>query len=131
MAEAKAYVEALDTPSAPEPPLNSHRLAATATFPALIVLAGIAYFSYQYACSTSTPGGFRNVGAQPLQQIHNDVAADLVEQYFIAKRAGKPMDACVHAGIVAAAYLQAKDESLYRLWKQTEKQDCVNAGLSR
>jgi len=38
-------------------------------------------------------------------------------------------DVCVHAGLVAAAYLQAKDEENYREWKATEKTDCVAAGL--
>lgn len=50
-------------------------------------------------------------------------------QYGIAKRNGSDIDACVQAGMVAAAYLQAENEAGYQVWKQTEKADCAKAGL--
>jgi hypothetical protein len=53
----------------------------------------------------------------------------LLKQYEIAKRDGSKMDACVHAGLVAAAYLQAKDEAKYQEWKLTERVDCFIAGV--
>ena len=62
--------------------------------------------------------------------VEKQVAADAVKQYEIAKRSGTAMDACIHAGLAAAAYLQAKDEAHYQQWKQTEKADCAKAGLS-
>lgn len=65
-----------------------------------------------------------------MQDIKDQVAADAVKQYNIAKRSGGSMDTCVQAGMVAAAYLQAQDESSYRRWKATEKSDCAAAGLS-
>jgi len=37
----------------------------------------------------------------------------------------------VHAGLVAASYLQAKDEANYGIWKQTESKDCSRAGIPR
>jgi hypothetical protein len=52
-----------------------------------------------------------------------------VTEYGIAKRNGNSMDACVQAGFVAAAFLQAKDEASYRQWKDTETLDCKTAGL--
>jgi hypothetical protein len=61
--------------------------------------------------------------------IENKVADDAVKEYEIAKRSGTKMDVCVHASLVAAAYLQAKDEAKYREWKATEKADCAVAGL--
>jgi len=61
--------------------------------------------------------------------LENKVASDAVQEYEIAKRNGTAMDACVHAGLVAAAYLQAKDESNYQQWKATERADCAAAGL--
>lgn len=63
--------------------------------------------------------------------LENKVADDAVKEYEIAKRNGTRMDVCVHAGLVAAAYLQAKDEGKYREWKATEKSDCAAAGLPR
>ncbi len=53
--------------------------------------------------------------------VENKVANDAVKEYEITQRDGTKMDACVHAGLVAAAYLQAKDEDKYREWKATEK----------
>jgi hypothetical protein len=67
--------------------------------------------------------------ASGLDDIYKKVAADAVAQYGIAKRSGSPVDVCVHAGLVAAAFLQAKDEVSYRIWKQTEKADCTAAGV--
>ena len=64
-----------------------------------------------------------------LEGIPEKVASDAVEQYNIAKRKGSAMDACVQAGMVAAAYLQAKDEAKYGAWLKTKKGDCTSAGL--
>jgi hypothetical protein len=41
------------------------------------------------------------------------------------------MDQCVHAGMVAATFVQAKDESNFKLWKSRESSDCKRAGSSR
>jgi hypothetical protein len=56
--------------------------------------------------------------------VHNQVASNFIDTYEIAKRNGDASQACVHAGIVAAAFLQAKDEQKYREWREVEKQDC-------
>lgn len=62
--------------------------------------------------------------------LSHGVANNFVEQYKIARQSGNPIDACVHAGIVAAAYLQAHDQTNYETWKRTERSDCSAAGLS-
>jgi hypothetical protein len=64
-----------------------------------------------------------------LDDIEKKVAADAVSQYGIAKRGGAKIDICVHAGFVAAAFMQAKDEANYRIWKATESTDCAAAGM--
>ena len=61
--------------------------------------------------------------------VEDKVATDAVEQYHIAVRDGTAMDRCVQAGMVSAAYLQAKDEAKYREWKETEEADCKAAGV--
>ena len=66
-----------------------------------------------------------------MQSIENKVAEDSVQQYGIAKRNGAAIDACVAAGFVLAAYLQAKNEPMYQQWKATEDFDCKVAGVSR
>lgn len=63
--------------------------------------------------------------------IQNKVAQDAVAQYQITKRNGDAIHVCVQAGLVAAAYLQAKDEANYAKWQATEKQDCAAAGMPR
>jgi hypothetical protein len=59
------------------------------------------------------------------------VAADAVAQYKIAAESGKAMDRCVQAGMVAAAYLQAKDQDHYAEWKGVERTDCKAAGVDQ
>lgn len=66
-----------------------------------------------------------------MQKIKNQVATDAVNQYQIAKRQGDLIPLCVQAGMVSAAYLQAKDEPNYREWKETESYDCERAGVPR
>jgi hypothetical protein len=79
---------------------------------------------------TTLAAGSRCRLAETLQVIQNRVAADTVTQYGIAQRNGSAMDVCVQAGMVTAAYLQAKDEPNYQRWKQIEKADCEKAGLA-
>lgn len=63
--------------------------------------------------------------------LENQVANDMVKQYDIARTSGNPIDVCVHAGMVSAAYLQAKDDSNYAAWKKIETRDCDAAGVPR
>jgi hypothetical protein len=77
-------------------------------------------------------GGTRDpVTATTMDNIYGKVSSDAVSQYGIAKRNGNAMDACVQAGMVSAAFLQAKDEASYAKWKATEKEDCKLAGIDR
>ena len=76
-------------------------------------------------------GGLQQRAAKDMRDIERQVADDSVKQYEIAKTSGSAVDRCVHAGMVAAAYLQAKDDVNYKLWKQTEGLDCESAGVPR
>lgn len=74
-------------------------------------------------------GGLDKKVAHEMQNIENQVAIDAVNQYQIAQRQGNAIQVCVQAGLVSAAYLQAKDEPNYRQWKKTESEDCSRAGV--
>ena len=74
-------------------------------------------------------GGLEQQTAKEMGRIENQVADDAVKQYEIAKRNGNPMDTCIHAMTVSAAYLQAKDEVNYQTWGKIQKSDCVKAGM--
>lgn len=76
-------------------------------------------------------GGMDKMGQRELQRIENQVAADAVKQYHIAKRNGNAVDICVQARLVTASYLQANDEFNYAQWKVTETNDCARAGIGR
>jgi hypothetical protein len=76
-------------------------------------------------------GGMTSQVNQTMQGINNQVASDAERQYDIAKRNGSAIDACVHAGLVAASYLQAQNEPSYQRWKRVEKADCAAAGIPR
>ena len=45
--------------------------------------------------------------------LERKVASDQIEKYEMAKRNGNKTDACIEAGVIAAAYLDAKDEDKY------------------
>lgn len=64
-----------------------------------------------------------------MQEIFERVASDAKAQYDIVSRSGSSMDMCVHSGLVAAAFLQAKNEDKYNSWKAIEKMDCMRAGI--
>ena len=89
-----------------------------------LLIAGIAAWWF-------VGGGFDSQVASDLSEIEGQVATDAVNQYNIAKRQGDPVQICVQAGMVSAAYLQAKDESNYQAWTRTEAQDCKRAGVAQ
>lgn len=74
-------------------------------------------------------GGIQGEAQRNLSQIEDQVAVDAVKQYQIAERQGDRMQICVQAGLVAAAYLQAKNEASYNQWKKIQAADCKRAGL--
>jgi hypothetical protein len=62
--------------------------------------------------------------------IADQVVADTIEQYEIAKSSGKSaVDICVQAGIVVGAQLQAQDSGGYSHWKNIQSADCSAAGV--
>jgi len=66
-----------------------------------------------------------------MQDIHDKVASDAEEQYRMVEEHGTAIDKCVHAGLVAEAYLQGNNEESYARWKAIERLNCVNAGVPR
>jgi hypothetical protein len=66
-----------------------------------------------------------------MQDAYAQVATDAVQQYEMVKRSGTPVDICVRAGMTATAFLQAKKEPEYIVWKNTERTDCARAGMPK
>jgi hypothetical protein len=81
------------------------------------------------ATETLNAGYHKKVSDDPLQAIKDQVAKDAVDEYWIAAKSGSSVDRCVQAGIVTAAYLQAKDEDNYSSWKVMQRRDCTDAGV--
>lgn len=69
------------------------------------------------------------VVAREMARAEKHVIDDFEKQYEIVSRSGSAMERCVQAGLVAGAYLQAKDEASYVKWKEKEKADCAEAGM--
>jgi len=88
-----------------------------------VFAAGILWFYFG--------GGLEKQAAKDMSRIQADVASDMTKQYNIAKTSGNAIDVCVHAGMVSAAYLQAKDDANYAKWKRIESRDCETAGMPR
>lgn len=93
---------------------------------ALISLGVFAYMGYMFY-----GGGIQKEAAESMRSIQQQVATDTETQYNITKQSGTAIDQCVHAGMTAAAYLQAEDQSSYANWKAVERRDCDAAGVPR
>ena len=91
---------------------------------AAAVLGVIAYFTIGREAE-------RHYVDRSMADIENKVATDAVAQYEMAKRQGDPIQTCVQAGFVSAAWLQARNEPQYVAAKATEKADCARAGIPR
>jgi len=64
-----------------------------------------------------------------MQDISDQVAKDAEDQFAMVQNSGTPIDKCVQAGMVSAAYLQAKRSDKYDHWKTIERGLCASAGL--
>ena len=118
---AKISSEAKICPQCGVTPKN--KTTATSAIISGVFAIGIVWFFFG--------GGLEKQAAKDMRQIEVQVANDMVEQYNIARKSGKPIDVCVHAGMVAAGYLQAKDDVNYDNWKRIEARDCDAAGLQQ
>ncbi|MEB0262297.1 hypothetical protein [Mucilaginibacter sp. 10I4] len=106
-----------------EPQVKKPKSSVVKTIFILIVLiAAIWYFA---------GGGQEAVVNNQMQKIENKVALDAEKKYYISERQGDKIQIYVQAGMVAAAYLQAKDETNYAKWKAIEDSTGVVAGISK
>lgn len=71
-----------------------------------------------------TRDGRERAWAYEVQRASDNLAADWVEKYQIARRQGDTVQTCAMAQLVATAYLQAKNEAKYNEWKSIEAADC-------
>ena len=76
-------------------------------------------------------GGLEMQASKDMKTLENQVASDAAAQYEIASRHADKMELCAQAGVVAASYLQAKDETNYAKWKAKEGLDCSAAGIPK
>ena len=87
----------------------AHNKGTSGAIGSLIAIA-LAWYGYdQYVLPRQVATG--------MAEIEKAVATDAVKQYQITKRQGDKMQICVQAGLVTAAFLQAKAEDDYREWK--------------
>lgn len=64
-----------------------------------------------------------------MNAITDKVARDAVDKYNMAKETGSAIDICVQAGLVEAAWLQAKNQTEYKNWHAIKQSDCKKAGM--
>lgn len=82
-------------------------------------------------CDADPNKAVQAMADKSMHGITAKVAADSVAQYEIAKKSDDKIQICVQAGMVSAAYLQAKDEPNFLKWKDVEKTDCAAAGMPK
>ena len=57
------------------------------------------------------------------------VADNEIKKFEIANRNGDKMTACLSAGVVKAAFLEAKNEAEFKKWRDIEKKTCRAVGV--
>jgi hypothetical protein len=121
----------LDQPGIPASvPVASARKAKAKPDRWKVALAIVVFLLFGWPMLTRlTMSNIEEQSKEFVDHINNQVAEDAVKQYEIAERGGNAADTYVHAGIVAAAYLQAKDEANYQKWKQIESAAARKAGM--
>lgn len=63
------------------------------------------------------------------KDVNLKIVKDAMDQFQIVSRGGDKMEICVHAGMVSAALVQAKDQEHYASWKPLERKLCKAAGM--
>ena len=112
--------------------MDKNKKIVVALVVGIVAVIGFGLYAMFVGVGVADPGlqdSFAPSSAGIQTSIEAQVANDAVQKYDIASRSGTAMDRCVQAGFVVAAYLQAKDESNYATWKETQKTDCYLAGV--
>jgi len=106
---------------------GAKNLGAVGMFCALIFvgvcwLVGTAVEERKSEVSSILSGGAASSSTRDfMKEINQSVTKDFIRQYEIVKRSGNQIEASVHAGLVAAGFLQEGDEAGYRKWTQIQK----------
>jgi hypothetical protein len=88
------------------------------------VIAGPKDSSKGAGSASAQSYGSGSLASSTMDDIHDQVIRDAEREYQMASSSGTNIDRCVHAGIVAAAYLQAHRQPSYQSWKMREEMDC-------
>jgi len=64
-----------------------------------------------------------------MNKIFRQTALEEERKFKLVYESGSKMDMCIHAGIVAEAWLEANNAEKYKEWKETHKKACKAAGL--
>lgn len=99
-------------------PQESDAPAKLPKFVLFIVLIFGCGLIMQFLLTSSTQSG-----------LERNMVNDAEKQYEIVKRSGSLHDACVYAGAVSNAMLQAKDENGFIRWKAIQLDDCKRIGI--
>ena len=103
-------------PNCGHPNKKSNHLSTSTVIFYLLVATGVFYFQ--------ASGGLDAITATNLNQINQKVALDAVQQFDIAQKTASNPELCAQAGLVEAAFLQAKDAANYQKWQSIKKQHC-------
>ena len=99
----------------------------------IIVVLGLFVFSVMSENdepkTQTTEVNIPKTAEQYMQDNAYKVAADYIEKYEIALIQGDEIQICVQAGLVSAAFLNAKDQEQYNKWKSIEANRCEEAGI--
>lgn len=114
--KAEISAKASSCPKCGHPNARVKDLSAIKIILAMLFIGIVSWFFFG--------GGFENSATTRMHEIENQVAMDAVSQYKIALAQGDKIQICVQAGYTATAFLQAKDEKNYNIWKDIESAAC-------
>lgn len=95
----------------------------------LVLLGAVAAGAWWFGRTVIVPSD----PAERAQKFKETVNASVIQQatreYQLVAANGTKIEKCVHAGLVANAYLNAMEEGEYKTWVAVKKRDCEEAGV--
>lgn len=110
-------------------PASSAAKGLGAKLKTTIVLAAVAAVSWWYGRVVVLPSNETEPARKLQESVDTSLIRQATRQYELVVANGTKIERCVHAGLVANAYLHAMQEDGYKAWSAVKKRDCEAAGL--
>lgn len=108
---------------------NGAASGAGKKFKSFVLLAAVAGGSWWFGRTVVLPSDPAERAQKFRETVNSSVIQQATREYELVAVNGTKIEKCVHAGLVANAYLNAMQENGYKTWVAVKKRDCEEAGV--